>query len=283
MTQPDKFKAAKRFSSDRFRAYSPRGLLIYFLASALIPAAIVGLLKGQVFSVLIDVGCFAAYFLAGVLLRKGLLVENRPSPLLAPSRFPLKLISAGLVAVITGLLVFSNLRQTPKLAMLYASGAFLGMYLSYGFDRTSNLPILTAPGFSNEEIRAILAAAYANISHIEAANLAISQADFRLKIARICEIAGLIIAELETDPRGIRRARKFLNLYLENVRQIIEGYAKTQRQTGSPTLESNFNQALQAIESAFLEQHQKLLEEDVFDLDVKIEVLKAQLKHEGIL
>ena len=40
---------------------------------------------------------------------------------------------------------------------------------------------------------------------------------------------------------------------------------------------------LETIESVFQEQHQKLLEEDVFDLDVKIEVLNTQLKREGIL
>jgi hypothetical protein len=48
-------------------------------------------------------------------------------------------------------------------------------------------------------------------------------------------------------------------------------------------LEQNFKTALDTIESAFQEQRQKLLEEDMFDLDVKIEVLTTQLKHDGIM
>jgi hypothetical protein len=48
-------------------------------------------------------------------------------------------------------------------------------------------------------------------------------------------------------------------------------------------LEQNFRNVLETIESTFQEQHQKLLEEDLFDLDVKIEVLNTQLKREGIL
>jgi len=40
---------------------------------------------------------------------------------------------------------------------------------------------------------------------------------------------------------------------------------------------------LDSIETVFQEQKDKLLEEDLFDLDVQIEVLAKQLKHEGIV
>jgi 5-bromo-4-chloroindolyl phosphate hydrolysis protein len=72
-------------------------------------------------------------------------------------------------------------------------------------------------------------------------------------------------------------------VYLDNVQQVVQGYAKTHQQVSSQNLEQNFRQALDAIESAFQEQRQKLLEDDVFDLDVKIEVLTTQLKREGIM
>jgi hypothetical protein len=43
-------------------------------------------------------------------------------------------------------------------------------------------------------------------------------------------------------------------------------------------LDTNFQEVLDSIETTFDEQHQKLLKNDQFDLDVKIEVLKTQLK-----
>lgn len=285
MPEIPEFKSAKRFAGDALRQYSPRGLLIYVLALALIPAAVVGFIKGHVMSVLVNAGAFALYCLAAVWLRRGLRAEN-PAPqdrLVQTSKWPLKLSAAVLVAVTTGLLVVFSIQQSPLMAALYAGGAFLGMYLSYGFDRRPAKPLMAAHGYSGEEIRQTLAAALAAIQDIEQSNRNIAHAEFNRRITGICEIAEGVVADLEADPRGIRRARKFLNVYLENVQQVIQGYAKTHRHAGSEKLEQNFSQALDAIEAAFQEQQQKLLEEDVFDLDVKIEVLTQQLKREGIL
>lgn len=285
MPEIPEFKSAKRFTGEALRQYSPRGLLVYVLALALIPAVVLGLIKGHVMSVLVNAGAFALYCLAGVWLRRGLQVETPAlrDRLDRSSKWPLKFGAASLVAATTGLLAFVSLRQSPLMAALYAGGAFLGMYLSYGFDRRSSKPIMAAHGYSGEEIRQTLAAALAIIKDIEQSNRNIPHAELNRRIAGICEIAEGVVAELEADPRGIRRARKFLNVYLENVQQVIQGYAITHRQAGSQALEQNFRQALDAIESAFKEQQQKLLEDDVFDLDVKIEVLTAQLKREGIL
>ncbi|AEF99723.1 5-bromo-4-chloroindolyl phosphate hydrolysis family protein [Methylomonas methanica] len=285
MLESPEFKSAKRFTSETMRQYSPRGLLVYVLALALIPAVVIGLVKGHVLSVLVNAGAFALYCLAAVCLRRGLRAEN-PAPqdrLLRVSKWPLKLCAAVLVAITTGLLAVLNLKLGLLMAALYAGGAFLGMYLSYGFDRRTSKPIAAAHGYSGEEIRQTLAAALAIIKDIEQSNRNIMHSELNQRIEKICEIAEGVVTELETDPRGIRRARKFLNVYLENVQQVIQGYADTHRQAGSQALEQNFRQALDAIESAFQEQQQKLLEDDVFDLDVKIEVLTQQLKREGIL
>lgn len=278
-------KSAKRFTDETLRQYSPRGLLLYVLSLALIPAAVIGLIKGQVMTVIVNAGAFALYCLAAVWLRKGLRTEN-PGPqnrLEGSSKWPLKLFSAVLVALTTGLLAAQGAQQSMVIAAFYACGAFLGMYLSYGFDQRPSKSIAAAHGYSGDEIRKTLADAYAIINSIEQANRNIIHAELNQRIERICEIAESVVADLEADPRGIRRARKFLNVYLENVQQVIQGYAKTHQQATSHELEQNFRQALDAIESAFQEQQQKLLEEDVFDLDVKIEVLTAQLKREGIM
>ncbi|MDD2759665.1 MAG: 5-bromo-4-chloroindolyl phosphate hydrolysis family protein [Methylomonas sp.] len=285
MTRLPTLKSAKRFSGDTLRQYSPRGLLLYFLSLALIPAVAIGLVKGQVMTVMVNAGAFALYCLAAIWLRKGLMAEN-PGPqnrLQTASKWPLKLLSALLVAFTTGMLAALGAQQSVVMAAFYGGGAFLGMYLSYGFDSRQATTIMAAHGYSGDEIRQTLTDAYAVIKNIEQANRNIIHAELNQRIAGICEIAESVIADLEADPRGIRRARKFLNVYLENVQQVIQGYAKTHRQTDSKELEQNFRRALDTIESAFQEQQQKLLEEDMFDLDVKIEVLTTQLKREGIL
>lgn len=88
---------------------------------------------------------------------------------------------------------------------------------------------------------------------------------------------------LEQDPRDLRRARKFLNVYLDGARQVTQGYAKTHGRMTTPELEDSFRRVLTTIEEVFAEQQQKLLEADVTDLDVQIEVLTTQLKREGVV
>ncbi len=277
--------SARPFDGSPLRPLAVRGLFLHLLTWALVPAVIIGFIKGHVGSVLVNAVAFALDLLALMVLRKGLAVENadRLSRLQAPSPWPLKLLAALLVSVTTGLLAVFGAGQPLTVAVLYAAGALLGMYLSYGFDQSGRVKLAAAQGYSGEEIRQTLSTALTTIDTIRQSNRYINNRELNQRLAGICQIAEGVIAELEADPRGIRRARKFLHVYLDSVQQVVQGYAQTHQQLDRPELEQNFRQALDAIESAFKEQQQKLLEEDLFDLDVKIEVLTKQLKHEGIL
>ncbi|MGZ8237026.1 MAG: 5-bromo-4-chloroindolyl phosphate hydrolysis family protein [Methylobacter sp.] len=281
----NQFRKTKRFVSDAFQRYSPRGLLLYFLPMALIPATFIALAKGHLPGILVNAAGFALYMLAALCLRKGLQAEHiyAKSHIARPPQKPLKTIAAVITALTTGMVAWVGAGHSLSVALMFAGGAFLGMFLSYGFDPRAEKKIAAAHGYSGDEILQALEDSSRIIRRIEQANDRIRNTELNQRIERICEIADSILAEIEADPRDFRRARKFLNVYLDGARQVTEGYAKTHQQTQSGELEQNFRNVLETIESVFQEQHQKLLEEDVFDLDVKIEVLTTQLKREGIL
>ena len=274
------YKKPKRFIVNKLQRYSPRGLLLYFLPIALIPATIIALGKGNLLGIIVNTSSFALYVFAAWCLRKGLQAE---SPITRTPKLPLKMLAAIITALATGMIAWLGARQTLPVALMFAGGAFLGMYLSYGFDLRQKKKIADAQGYSGDEILRMLEESSLIIRSIEQANNKIRNAELNQRIENICAIADRILAEIESDPRDIRRARKFLNVYLDGARQVTEGYARTHQQTQSGQLEQNFRNVLETIETVFQEQHQKLLEEDVFDLDVKIEVLTTQLKREGIL
>jgi 5-bromo-4-chloroindolyl phosphate hydrolysis protein len=274
------YKKPKRFIVNKLQRYSPRGLLLYFLPIALIPATIIALGKGNLLGIIVNASGFALYVFAAWCLRKGLQAEN---PITRTSQLPLKMLAAIISALATGLIAWLGAQHTFLVALMFAGGAFLGMYLSYGFDLRQKKKIADAQGYSGDEILRMLEESSLIIRSIEQANDNIRNTELNQRIENICAIADRILAEIESDPRDIRRARKFLNVYLDGARQVTEGYARTHQQTQSGQLEQNFRNVLETIESVFQEQHQKLLEEDVFDLDVKIEVLTTQLKREGIL
>jgi 5-bromo-4-chloroindolyl phosphate hydrolysis protein len=252
---------------------------------ALIPATIIALGKGHLLGIIVNASGFSLYIAAVLCLRKGLQAEAAytQNPIARAPKSPLKTLAAIITALATGLIAWLGAQHTLPVALMFAGGAFLGMYLSYGFDPRQEKKIADAQGYSGDEILRMLEESSQIIRSIEQANNKIRNSELNQRIENICAIADRILAEIESDPRDIRRARKFLNVYLDGARQVTEGYAKTHQQTQSGQLEQNFRNVLETIESVFQEQHQKLLEEDVFDLDVKIEVLTTQLKREGIL
>ncbi len=274
------YKKPKRFIVNKLQRYSPRGLLLYFLPIALIPATIIALGKGNLLGIIVNASGFTLYVFAAWCLRKGLQAE---SPITRTPKLPLKMLAAIITALATGMIAWLGAQQTLPVALIFAGGAFLGMYLSYGFDLRQKKKIADAQGYSGDEILRMLEESSLIIRSIEQANDKIRNTELNQRIENICAIADRILAEIESDPRDIRRARKFLNVYLDGAKQVTEGYARTHQQTQSGQLEQNFRNVLETIETVFQEQHQKLLEEDVFDLDVKIEVLTTQLKREGIL
>ncbi len=100
---------------------------------------------------------------------------------------------------------------------------------------------------------------------------------------RFTDRDGIDATEQVIQARDLRRARKFLNVYLDGAHKVTEGYAKTHARVAAPELDDNFRRVLITIEEVFQEQQQKLLETDITDLDVQIEVLTTQLKREGVI
>lgn len=261
-----------------------QGLMLFFLPAALIPASIIALGRGHFIAIIVNAGALAIYLLAAVLLRKGIIAEKiyQENEINPPPKWPYKTFAAILVATTTGLIAWLGIGETLAVAMVYALCAFLGMYLSYGLDPRTRAKIQDSGGYTGAEITQMLEEARQKIVHIEQANAEITNAEMNRRISTICGTANNILTEIKSDPKDLRRTRKFLNVYLEGASQVTSGYAKTHQQTQNEALEQNFRNVLQTIEEVFAEQHRKLLEEEVFDLDVQIEVLNTQLKHEGI-
>ena len=287
METPTLLRKPKRYIKKTGERFSVKGLLLYFLPLAAIPATIISLIKGDLTGIIVNSTCYVLYLYAARLLRLGLLAETkyREKRIATPPKKPLKLHAAVIVALTTGLIAWLGAGQTLLIAIVFGLGAFLGMYLSYGFDPRVEKAVAKQGrhGYSTEEVSQTIDEAERIINDIQLANDNIANTEFNNRLDRICEVARQILTELEEDPGDIRRARKFLKVYLEGARKVTEGYAKTHRQAGSSELEQNFRNVLEKIETVFFEQKDKLIENEVFDLDVQIEVLNTQLKQEGIL
>lgn len=265
--------------------FKGRGLLLYVLPLALIPAAIVSFVYGDFARIIINVGACVLYFFAASLLRKGIAAEKQylDKNITSAPKWPLKFVSAIIVTFTTSGIALLGAEHSFLVSLCFGIGAFAGMFLLYGFDPHQEKMVAGSHGYSVEEVSQTIDEAEQKIDGIESANKQIQNRTFNQRIRGICEHAREILAMLEEDPGDIRRARKFLNVYLDGALKVTDGYADMQRMHQSEQLTENFENVLQTIESVFIEQKQKLLEDDILDLDVQIEVLTTQLKHEGVI
>lgn len=262
-----------------------RGWLVFLLSLPALLATIISLAKSNLLGIVVNATAFSLYLLVFVLLRRGARAEkDRQGKILAERSRPYKWMAAGIAALTTMGMARFGAGHPATVSALFGFGAFVGMYLAYGLEhRASNADVVPeVAGIDRDEVLRILEDAERRILNIDRAGRKIGNPELALRVGRISTIAKNILVDLNADPREIRRSRKFLNVYLDGVEKVVAGYARTHAQVQSEQLEGNFRNVLTAIEDTFQEQRQRLLDNDVFDLDVQMEVLSTQLKREGI-
>lgn len=275
---------------DDTRRSAPTGLLLFLLPAPVALAAAITLARGQVTPFLGDAIGYGLFLTGALLVRRGLradvATQLRLWPLRAAVALPLKTAGGAMIALATGITTWLGVGHHPVIAIAYAGVALLGCHLAYGLD----LPQRQAhdarqePGQApDRHTRTTLAEAARTIGAIEQASRDIHQPELEGRLQRIAGLARAILALLEEDPRDVRRASKFLNVYLDGVQSVVSGYARTHDRVDAPALDERFRRALITIEDVFQEQQQTLLASDVDALDVQLEVLTEQLKREGII
>ncbi|MFN3786293.1 MAG: 5-bromo-4-chloroindolyl phosphate hydrolysis family protein [Thiothrix sp.] len=281
--------AAKRYEPAIHQVrYGIKGILLFILPLPVLITAIASLLRGAVFDTLVTAGAFAAFILGAALARKGFKLQGeyeRRKIARAPST-PFKTVAALLISSTSGVLNWWTehfaIGSLPE-SVLVAAATFLGFALYYGLDPRRDKADGISIGVTIDEVLDALEAANVKIEAIEKARRKIPNPEFNARLQRITNKAREVLNSIEEDPTRLSRARKFLKVYLDGTQRVTESYARTYQDDKPVALETNFSRVLDSLEQTFNEQHNKLLEDKYFDLDVQIEVLETQLKREGIL
>lgn len=197
-----------------------------------------------------------------------------------PWRYMASILTCGSVFVI----IFMILGHNILVAGLGGLLAFFGVLLRYGIDPQHDTEKdVSLMGVTTEELVEIFDEAEENLAEIDSAAKNIGNHELKGRLNRISEKTREILSLIEEDPKDLRRARKFLKVYLQGAKTVSSQYANSSHTSDNDELEQNFRNVLDTIEDVIEEQKSKLAENDILDLDVKIEVLEAQLKHEGVI
>ena len=193
------------------------GWLLFLLPLPLLWKVLITLGKGEFGAFLISVIALGVLLLGAWLTRRGLYqAKRRPMS----SSVPLKSIGGAIIAAGTGLTALIA-GHNLAIAICFGAAALLGFYLTYGFDRRIKLS-------SDKDVAAALEEAYRKLERLDVAGDNIRSRDVRDRLRRIVGWGERILDRIGDDPEDFRRARKFLNVYLDGAQQVTDKFARTQ-------------------------------------------------------
>ncbi len=264
---------------------SPGPVLPFLLPLPLVVTLLFSLAKNQftIFSVsAISIGL---YVLSGYFISRANYYQSQAAKRkwLRPNRTPWRFSAA----VFSGVATFLVALFIVKYGLLISIGAgiiaFIGMVLCYGLDSKTLNQDISLVGVTREELEDAFNEAETKIESIEAAADKVTDQAIAAKLRHIGQGSRGILDIIAEDPKDLRRARKFLKVYLDGAQKVVNKYVNNDHLQDDKNIEANLKEVLNTIDEVIEEQRTKLLENDVLELDVQIEVLQTQLKHEGII
>jgi hypothetical protein len=262
----------------------PRVWLLWVLSAPLLLGAVSALAAGRFSGFLGDALGWCLIAGAAVLTRQGLADQGTAGERRFSRgwRLPLKNLAAAALGLGTAVAAVAGVGHAVPVGIAFGALAVLGYHLVYGLEPLRVGGRLTPGDKDARTVAEALAEAEQRLINIERAAKAIGNPELKQRLSRIAGQGRGMLEQIAERPSDLRRARRFLTVFLEGTEQVSDGYVRTHHHADSPELEQNFRNVLVSIEDQFVRQRERLRQADVLDLDVQIEVLKKQLEQEGI-
>ncbi len=266
--------------------FTIRGILLFLLPLPLFFAIPLSLSAGNIKAFIVNSISFALFILAAILTRKGILLEKEFQKRKIAKAPKIKYKTLGLTIFTTAVFITSYFGADNSLfvSIGYAIAGFFGFYLSYGIDPFHDKISGISVGVNPERVIEAIKEAEEKIEAIDNARVGIYNYELNQRLKSIIKEAKKVLDMIEENPNDLYRARKFLVVYLDGAKRVVEGYVKNKKDNkeNPKELEEKFRKLLDTIETTFKEQQQKLKENSLEDLDIQIEVLRKQMKYEGV-
>lgn len=138
---------------------------------------------------------------------------------------------------------------------------------------------------NGEELQRRLEEAMEDFASIEASMRKIEDVSVKEQVEKLKAIAENIIGYLEEHPEKIGQARQFIDYYQDTASSLLQKYVELQ-DTGLGTeevkrLKANTSHALEKLNFAFEQQFQKLMRNEMLDMDAEIRLLDQTIKMES--
>ncbi len=287
MPSDKEFNSASRYVPDkqkkRFVQDTPflTGFLFLLIGISYLSFAIKSLGRGESFYFLVSLVIFFAFIASFVMLRRGMALEKiyNSSKYAKAPKYPLKTIAASFLAISS---TFSAYLGAYSLfpSLMIGLSVFLGWYLYYGFDPRKD----KIDGYDNsksaERIMKLLLQAREDIDAIKKSADILEASEIQDAMQDMAKAFEKMVKHIEEEPDDYDRARKYLVSYLGELRQMSETFVKLDKRGKSDSMKSSFLDTLHESIKNLDIQYEKLLDEDMVSLDIKLSVMKKRLQNE---
>ena len=271
---------AKPYKPTTSSSVSKKGTLLYLFLVPLFVAVILALLQTNIQAFILNSVAFALFFLTAKVSTKGFIqeAEYMNAVLIKAPKIPYKTISGFLLG---GSTLFTTWIAGGKpfiSALFLGSIATLGYYLFYGFDpkkdKLENLGDVSAE-FVLETINEAREKLGNIKDHMNQIKDVILFENLTVAIGK----AENILETIQADPKDIRVARKFLIVYIDGIAKVTDSYVAMDEEDINSETKEKLYLLMEDLDTRFDKELERLKNNNQFDLDVHIDVLKEQIKN----
>ena len=130
-----------------------------------------------------------------------------------------------------------------------------------------------------------LANARHQVTEIRMLNTKIDDVEIRRRSNEVCDIMDKILAAMKEDPKKIADGQMFLQYYLPTQREILSTFEHIEESgiEARAELAGKVLTHLKDIRKATQKQLGNVFDNDVFDIDAEIELMKESMKQDGLM
>ena len=193
---------------------------------------------------------------------------------------------AGIGAAAAFLLLFFGFRWNFFLCAVLAVILFVAFSLLFKPSRKIGRVEVSAVS-GGEELYRKLQEAKEDLDSIGRSMGKIEDAQIRSQSQRLHETASSILSYLEKHPEKIGIARRFIDYYQDTASSLLAKYVELEgsglKTEDAAQLGEKTGKALQALNQAFEGQFERLMRNELMDMDAELKLLEQTIKMEGPL
>jgi 5-bromo-4-chloroindolyl phosphate hydrolysis protein len=237
---------------------------------------------GQPGDLIAGLGTFALLMLSAWLTREGILAQEAYDSRKVARRpaIPRKIFGSVLMGAGLALSTFYSGHGPVIAGAIGLIGAALHI-ASFGPDPLADKGAEGIDSFQTERVASAVDEAEKHLKAMKDAILRAGNRQLEGRVDRFAATARQMFRTVESDPRDLTAARKYLGVYLMGARDATVKFADLYAQNRDAQALADYTALLDDLETNFTDRTAKLLENGKADLDVEISVLRDRLKLEA--